>query len=331
MPTQIKEAMVLWYDIARQGCTNENMAENPILRDLSGNGHDATCYNFNWNDIFFSHGGIGAYNYYAINSYQFVQTGGIVTYSANHTKATITKAASENHVFWQYYIAPQTEIRIKIKITGLSNSGFTISGMSLETQEDGEYFLVATNTTDSAKWYGLRFDIDHLNQPCNITIEQLTIYPHALISNGVDSYCIAEGLPILTDFTVFAKRKYISMVFNSALLSKRDDVNFSGNYDDNIGAFQLERNNSEERTIFSFGKSNEVAIQQQKDIVYLTANSYNGNPISKGDAVDTSTLNIFNFGSVGHNPCSNVALYSVILFNRTLTPEEIEWVKRNLV
>lgn len=50
IPTAIRSAMVLWYDIARQGCTNESMQENPVLRDLSGNGHDATCYNFGWTE-----------------------------------------------------------------------------------------------------------------------------------------------------------------------------------------------------------------------------------------------------------------------------------------
>ena len=48
IPKAIKDSMVLWYDLKRQGATNENMAENPVLRDLSGNGHDATCYNFAW-------------------------------------------------------------------------------------------------------------------------------------------------------------------------------------------------------------------------------------------------------------------------------------------
>ena len=50
IPAAIRQAMVLWYDIARQGCTNEAMKENPVLRDLSGNGHDATCYNFGWTE-----------------------------------------------------------------------------------------------------------------------------------------------------------------------------------------------------------------------------------------------------------------------------------------
>lgn len=46
----IMQACVLWYDIRRQGATNEGMAANPVLRDLSGNGRDATCYNFAWTE-----------------------------------------------------------------------------------------------------------------------------------------------------------------------------------------------------------------------------------------------------------------------------------------
>lgn len=49
--------MVLWYDIKRQGATNKSMTANPILKDLSGNGHDATCYNFAWS----GKSGIGSY------------------------------------------------------------------------------------------------------------------------------------------------------------------------------------------------------------------------------------------------------------------------------
>lgn len=55
----IKDAMVLWYDLKRQGATNESMAANPVLKDLSGNGHDATCYNFAWTE----ESGISTTNY----------------------------------------------------------------------------------------------------------------------------------------------------------------------------------------------------------------------------------------------------------------------------
>ena len=56
-PKAIKDAMVLYYDIAKQKATNESMAANPTLKDLSGNGNDATCYNFGWSEM----SGIGGY------------------------------------------------------------------------------------------------------------------------------------------------------------------------------------------------------------------------------------------------------------------------------
>ena len=43
------DALLLWYNIEKQGATNETMALNPVIKDLSGNGHDSTCYNFAWN------------------------------------------------------------------------------------------------------------------------------------------------------------------------------------------------------------------------------------------------------------------------------------------
>lgn len=44
------DAIICWYDIKRQGCTNENMAEDPVLLDLSGKGRDMQCNNFAWTD-----------------------------------------------------------------------------------------------------------------------------------------------------------------------------------------------------------------------------------------------------------------------------------------
>lgn len=49
IPSSIRSAMVVWYSPKRQGCTNEGMAAKPMLKDLSGNGLDMTCYNFAWN------------------------------------------------------------------------------------------------------------------------------------------------------------------------------------------------------------------------------------------------------------------------------------------
>lgn len=207
----IRDAMMLWYDLKKQGATNESMASNPTLRDLSGNGHDATCYNFAW------------------------------------------------------------------------------------TEESG------ISTTE---------------------------YPGALVSDGVDDYCLVEGLPLLNKddgYTVIAKRKWIG---NKGCLShKRDTV-------DENGAFQFERyyaQGDKGFTNFSFGEKTGCPIQID-DITYQTTASYNGNVLNVGDLLDNNFLQLFHYGyNVNGGLFSSIALHSFILFNRDLTPDEIQWVKTNLI
>lgn len=214
-PDSIRNSCILWYDIERQGCTNENMAENPILKDLSGNGYDARCYNFGW------------------------------------------------------------------------------------TEESG---ISTTN------------------------------YPNALVSDGVDDYCLAEGLPLLTrekGYTVVARRKWLTEDFsvdslmNKCLLS---DIPSGGQ--PLSGAFAVELNLSNGCNSQSFGARKVVSISED-DIIYQTSTSYCGQtiPISSGGN-GNEILNLFRFGD-GYK--ANVALYSLLLFNRDLTEDEINWVKTNLM
>lgn len=48
-PAWYMEAIVCEYNPIKQGCTNQNMSTDNVLRDLSGNGYNMTCYNFAWN------------------------------------------------------------------------------------------------------------------------------------------------------------------------------------------------------------------------------------------------------------------------------------------
>lgn len=56
-PENIRESIVLWYNIEKQGATNDSMAKCPYLIDLSGNNHHARCYNFAWEQM----SGVGGY------------------------------------------------------------------------------------------------------------------------------------------------------------------------------------------------------------------------------------------------------------------------------
>lgn len=161
-----------------------------------------------------------------------------------------------------------------------------------------------------------------------ITIELLPQYPNALVSDGVDDYAYVEGLPILTDYTVIAKRKLLNLDVYGCLVSKKDTNN-----DDN-GSFFFENvsdtiQDTEHLQTNSFGTSTIVPIHLD-DISYQTKNSYNGITISSSNAIDVDKLILFRRFTKS-TQYRAAALYSLLLFNRTLTTAEIEWVKTNLI
>ena len=332
MPTQIKEAMVLWYDIARQGCTNENMAKNPVLRDLSGNRHNATCYNFGWSGM----SGIGGYQYSFITADAF---NGNVEYNTNKTTVVITNTGTDTFAFWSTPIPPQ-EIShsYKIRITGITGSGLSLSsnldGMPFDQiSKDGEYVIPEWfNSTEGVQYTGLRFTEDYNNQSCNITTELLPEYPYALVSDGVDDYCLVEELPLLNKedgYTVIAKRKWLDEdnEGNSSLITKASSTSGA----DGAFMFECKHQNATQKITKNFGFALTLDNFYTDDITYQTSNSYNSTSIQPQSYIDTNKMAMFRFSTDVNEYYDKFALYSLLLFNRNLTPDEIEWVKRNLM
>lgn len=324
----IMQSMVLWYDLAKQGATNESMAADPKLIDHSGNGHDATCYNFAWVGM----SGIGGNRSTIISSNIFTLKGGIST--TNGTTIHITHTPTVNSSAAEYVgsIKPgQTIKSCYFRITGLTKGITLIGNSGWESvgtiSQDGVYITPEfTNQHSNDRYPNLRFSEESLNKNCDVTIQALGSYPHALVSDGVDDYAMVEGLPILTKekgFTVIAKRKWISdLNVSLALLYKATDLSFRG-------AFALEGviGYGTIKTNYSFGTNNDVEEFESSDITYLTSNSYNGKLIKSGFSEDTDFIEIFRARQL----YGSAALYSLLLFNRDLTPEEIEWVKTNLI
>lgn len=167
---------------------------------------------------------------------------------------------------------------------------------------------------------------------CNITITQLpSAYEGALVFDGVDDYGICTGLPILDDYTVICKREIISIKNSSAVASKRtypDDVG-------NFGAFIFERvfaNGG--KSTYSFGSPNGISEFDSNEVVYQTKTSYNGTTITSGNDNDSDTLclgaNAYNIILERCQEFSNVSIYYFALYNKSLTPEEVEEEKVKL-
>lgn len=144
----------------------------------------------------------------------------------------------------------------------------------------------------------------------------------ALVFDGVDDYGICTGLPIMTDYTVICRREIINKE-SGAIASKRTS---SSQWD---GAFIFERNNQ----LTSFGQNNYRTIQQN-NVSYMTTTSYNGGTISRGSLQDTEYLVLgaagFNIDLNRAHEFSNCAIYYFALYNKSLTPEEIEVEKERL-
>ena len=318
---RIMDSLVCWYDIGKQQCTNESMAANPVLADLSGNGHDITCYNFAWAGM----SGIGCYtNFNADISRVNIEILGKQHWlinSINQDNIINSECILTRNEEFPTFFCGKT---IQVKLTGnvLSESYFRINNARIYLKEGvNEITIPAIDSEDfiNAQYLIFIFPLETVN----VEVEILPLYPNALVSDGVDDYCYTDGLPILTDYTVIAKRKILADAV-SALASKASDDHSTD------GAFIFDAKNVKGYIACNFGADNALDELYSGDISYQTKESYNGNSIIKLNNVDTDKLSLFTF-SAQNKFISQYALYSFLLFDRTLTTAEIEWVKKNMI
>ena len=316
----IMDSLVCWYDIGKQQCTNESMAANPVLADLSGNGHDIECYNFAWAGM----SGIGGYtNFKAYENRANVEILGKQHWlinSINQGNIINRECILSRKEDFPTFFCGKT---IQVKLTGnvLSESFFNINNAKTYLKEGvNEITIPAIDSEDfiNSQYLIFIFPLETVN----VEVEILPLYPNALVSDGVDDYCYTDGLPILTDYTVIAKRKWLQTENDN-----NDCFAAKGNIS---GSFLIERNgNSGSQEAYSFGQYNGVSFVQE-DIIYQTKESYNGYPLKVGTATDVDNLVILGRNSAPLG-CIQAALYSFLLFDRTLTTAEIEWVKKNMI
>ena len=206
---------------------------------------------------------------------------------------------SDIPLWYQYYDSNAEPVRVEIKEDGIYTFPKTVS----------KYFDIFAQKTG----------------PCNITITQLpSAYEGALVFDGVDDYGICTGLPILDDYTLICKREWIdlSRKSNAAIANKRKINQTLG------GAFNFERLTTSQILTLSFGNYTNIQLSSS-DVVYQTKTSYNGDKvISSGSLTDTDALFL---GCSGNGiEFANCAIYYFALYNKSLTPEEIEEEKERL-
>lgn len=317
----------LYYNIKKQGITNENHAEfNDQLIDFVG-GHNIQLNNIGWE----GESGINSYpvvfganktwdKMASSNNTDFIFE--LTGNSIHLTKANDNLALLFTYVYRDGTVNEVSIPTFKLKVTGLKEgqnvvynyvSEDNVSNItSIRITEDGEYVCPKSTIFVLAEilsnvWIG--FKVNPENIDLDITIEVLPTIEHALCLDGINDFGKVTGLPVLKDYTVVADRE-ITLV-KGGVVSK--------SYNNSNGAFIFNNSDTVNDYTYSFGSINSLGSENySRKICYQSKYIYNGNPIQAGAGVDGDTMWL---GTIrdGDNRFSKLALWSLMLFPYSLS------------
>lgn len=183
------------------GLTNEQMAENPVWKDLTGNGHDLQMKNFAWGGM----SGVGGY----VDNWNSSADWGINNYWVNShtdhklqliTASTVVQMKSEN-----IYNAENVYKNI-LNVNGLTeavNKG-SVGGLRISATDPITSKAIKTFSFDTdgviqisfddvlQDYYVVYFVYGNNTKDIDITIEQLPLYPGFILGDGVDDFAVTE-------------------------------------------------------------------------------------------------------------------------------------------
>lgn len=302
------------------GKTNDDK-DRAILKDLTGNGHDITLSGFAFSEM----SGYGGYKA-SFNSSMDTKRSTVEI----HSNYFILTEANTN-AFLEYNLNSSKQTpSYKVKVTGIKTGetlryraeGTTENVPLFDIKEDGIYTLPAATIIGPYQdsWSLLTSNYPH---PCNIRVDILPEYPGALVLDGVNDCGICENMPIMTDYTIIAKREW----FNLDLSSKQTFI--SKRTGSSLGAFNFEGIAYNKYETNSFGTSTIFHNIYEGSISFCSKNNYNGIVIKNGTSVDTNTIILG--ARIKDSVYWNGAFYSAYLFDRSLTEEEIKaFIRKNI-
>lgn len=303
-----------------------------ILKDFSGNKHDAYLYGFKGK----LNSGVGIYAQDFKNwSYGSTINKDISTKSYNKFHIVKKKADNwfgftigipKNNYYNQSY---KLKFNINKKIDDIKFNIVSTDGNLITTAvysvyiNDGSIIdvpIISEEIFNNKEETNIYYDFG-TNKDIEIDVELIANYPNQLCYDG-KSYAVAYDMPILTDYTVMAERTWFERQNRACFLSK---IITSG-----TGAFGFEFYNEYNKdTTYSFGRVNDVG-QFKDGITWQIINSYNG--IVKLDYIvngkDNAELYIGKLRPTernGYIGCHG----KIIIADRSFTEEEINWLKQN--
>ena len=307
------------------GLTNEQMAENPVWKDLTGNGHDLQMKNFAWKGMSGVGGYVGDFSKW-VNNRDTTEIGITKSNSKVIIDVKVSQGSGKNIVFIsKSNLGISNNVTIKITSTypeGVMKFANSASNKYLKLPSNG-IITLQDNSEYTSNEMHLHLASADLGQ---ITIEQLPLYPGTLVFDGVDDYGVCENFPILTKekgYTVVALRQWITRG-ERALGLVSNVKNWLNN-----GAFLLEYRNIQADHLnkpISFG-----AIGSEMDLphilTYQTSKSCNGVSITTGNFEGTDVLHVGKLAPTNVGTCINAAIWELVFLDHDATEEELTKIK----
>lgn len=292
----------VYYDVKKQGLSNDTPEADWYLKDFSGNGHDMQLYNFAKK----LGSGIGKYE---VDFNTWIPQSYVADSAYTSNKLHITNIKGGNAILYTRKGANA----MKVKITGIQSFNLVYRYIAendvwgaLKVDRDGIYELPASTTT--TKTYYTGFAVPYYTGDCDITIEQIPDYEGALVSDGIDDYGKVENLPIYKDYMVVADREIIDGLAENA------DGGVALKGESTIAnSFIFDFNNE----VYSFAKGNSKTVDTERFISYQSKYVNNGVNIDVGTGDDTDVLYLAKLGK--SDRYSKLAFWSFLLFPYTLS------------
>lgn len=318
------EGIVARYSAS--GLTNEQMAANPVWVDKTGNGHDIQLKNFSWKGM----SGVGGYEMNFNLWRNNVSSIPDISMSTTTTSVSVSVGNStyNNNLIYIHISNWDINKNHWLKVTS--------------TYEDGDLAFIFYNDSNTKKiglpangyvnilaypeFKGSYMYISTIsNKQGSFTIEQLPLYPGALVFDGVDDYGTCNNFPVLTKekgYTVVALRQWIEEKNDStALVSNCKNWNQDG-------AFLFEYNNLRINFLnvaISFGHVSSVD-RGKSPFSYQTSKLYNGKNIKPGSFIGSNEL-VVGKGNKDFPTVSNAAIWEIVILDHDATEEELTKIK----
>lgn len=314
------------------GLTNEQMAANPVWVDKTGNGHDIQLKNFSWKGMSGVGGYVQDFNYFRNNA--TVDKIRIDEQGSNFIKVTILTTGIGNAI----YIPKNIYQFNKSYFIKISSEGYNEGDLSLSfyapSASTATTVKVPLNPNGITEIPAIKED-DFLAVYINVsgkvgsfTVEQLPLYPGALVFDGVDDWAGCDNLPLLPKekgYSIIALRNWITRY--DATKYKRPLISNLDTNDE--GAFLIEYRKDENvnDVTGSYNSFTDVYIDDNNPITWQISSSYNGQIIKKGTSKSTNKLCICKtyFGQLSNY--ANAAIWEIVILDHDATEEELTKIK----